>query len=230
MFGPQQEIRGRLRPYSRHMFGPTTAYLDMLFADHGIFRLVHLNRHRLSPRAWRSAQPAPHHIRALARSGIRTIVNLRGERASGSYWLEQAACERNGISLVNFAMRSRRAPTREELADAITLFDRIDYPMLMHCKSGADRTGLMSMIYLHLKEGVPMAVARRQLSMRYGYFRWTTAGILDLLCEHYAQDNRREPMSFAEWAHRRYDPTRLTEAFRAKGWLRRLADCVIGGK
>jgi len=41
----------------------------------------------------------------------------------------------------------------------------------------------MSMVYLHLKEGVVMTVARRQLSVRYGYFRWTRAGILDLLCE-----------------------------------------------
>jgi protein tyrosine/serine phosphatase len=212
------------------MFGPTTAYLDMLFADHGIFRLVHLNRHRLSPRAWRSAQPAPHHIRALAQRGIRTIVNLRGERASGSYWLEQAACERNGISLVNLPMRSRRAPTRDELTNAMAIFDRIEYPMLMHCKSGADRTGLMSMLYLHLKEGVPMAVARRQLSLRYGYFRWTTAGILDLLCEHYAQDNRRDRVSFADWVRERYQPAKLTEDFASKSRFRRLAHIFIGGK
>ena len=230
MFGSQQETRGRWRPYSRQMFGPTTAYLDMLFADHGIFRLVHLNRHRLGPRAWRSAQPAPHHIRALAQRGIRTIVNLRGERASGSYWLEQAACERNGINLVNLPMRSRRAPTRDELANAIAIFDRVEYPMLMHCKSGADRTGLMSMLYLHLKEGVPMAVARRQLSLRYGYFRWTTAGILDLLCEHYVQDNRRTPISFADWVRERYEPAKLTEDFGPKGSFRRLVHNLFGGK
>ena len=51
MFGLQQGFRGRSQPYSRRMFRPTTAYLDMLFADHGIFRLIHLNRHRLSPTA-----------------------------------------------------------------------------------------------------------------------------------------------------------------------------------
>lgn len=87
-------------------------------------------------------------------------------------------------------MRARRAPTREELKTAIELFDRIEYPMLMHCKSGAERTGLMSILYLLLKEGVPLAEARRQLSARYGYFRHTTAGILDLLFEHYAEYDR----------------------------------------
>jgi protein tyrosine/serine phosphatase len=102
--------------------------------------------------------------------------------------------------------------------------------MLMHCKSGADRTGLMSMIYLHVKEGLPMCVARRQLSVRYGYFRWTTAGILDLLCEHYNQDNHRDPIPFADWARQRYDPARLTEAFGAKSWGRRLSEYMIGGR
>ena len=230
MFGFQQDTGGRWRPYSRQMFRPSTAYLDMLFRDHGIFRLVYLNRHRLGARAWRSAQPAPHHIRTLARLGIRTIVNLRGERASGSYWLEEAACERHGIRLVNLAMRSRRAPTRDELTNAIALLDQIDYPMLMHCKSGADRTGVMSVIYLHLKEGVPMTIARRQLSLRFGYFRWTTAGILDLFCEHYAQDNRRAPISFPDWVRQRYDPSKLTEAFGSRSWLDRLTAYVFGGR
>ena len=230
MFGSQHDTRGRWRPYSRQMFRPSTAYIDMLLKDHGIFRLVYLNRHRLGARAWRAAQPAPHQIRALAQLGIRTIVNLRGERASGSYWLEEAACKRHGINLVNLAMRSRRAPTRDELINAVALFDQIDYPMLLHCKSGADRTGLMSMIYVHLKEGAPMTIARRQLSLRFGYFRWTTAGILDLLCEHYVQDNRRVPIPFPDWVRQHYNPARLTEDFGRKSWLERLIAYLFGGK
>jgi len=78
----------------------------------------------------------------LAQLGVRTVVNLRGERVSGSYWLEQAACEHHGMKLLNFPIRSKRAPTREELSNAIRLFDQIEYPMLMHCKSGADRPAL----------------------------------------------------------------------------------------
>jgi len=222
-------LRGPLRglQYSRQMFTPVTAYLNMLLVDHGIFRMVHLNRHRLSDKAWRSAQPAPHQIRALAQRGIRTIVNLRGERPCGSYWLEQAACERHGIRLVNMHMRSRRAPTREELRTAVELFNRIEYPMLMHCKSGAERTGLMSILYLFLQEGVPLSEARRQFSARYGYFRHTGAGILHLLFEHYVEDNKRQPMQFTQWAEKIYDPDKLTRSFRSKSWARRLADQVL---
>jgi len=46
------------------------------------------------------------------------------------------------------------------------LFGTLEYPILMHCKSGADRVGLMSALYLHTRHGVPISEARRQLSLR----------------------------------------------------------------
>jgi protein tyrosine/serine phosphatase len=217
-------------PRARQMFARAGSYLDMLFVDHGIFRLVYLNRHRLGDNAWRSAQPAPHQIGAMARRGIRTIVNLRGERRCGSYRLERAACERHGIALVNFHMRARRAPTRDELKATIELFERIEYPILIHCKSGADRTGLMSTLYSFLREGVPLAEAKRQLSPRYGYFRHTNSGILGLFIEHYLEDNRRRPVAFIDWIDKVYDPEKLKRTFDSKGWTTRLADQVLKRK
>jgi protein tyrosine/serine phosphatase len=209
------------------MFGPVASHLDMLFVDHGIFRVIYLNRHPLGERAWRSAQPAPHQIRALARQGLRTIVNLRGERVCGSYWLEKATCERKGIKLVNFNVKSRAAPTREEVKAAVELFDRIEYPALMHCKSGADRAGLMSVLYCFLKEGVPLEKAKQQLSPRYGHFRQAHTGILDYFFERYLADNARRPMPFLEWVDKVYDPDELKRTFRSKGWADRLVDRVL---
>jgi protein tyrosine/serine phosphatase len=199
----------------------------MLFVDHGIFRVLYLNRHRLGERAWRSAQPTPHQIRALARQGLRTIVNLRGERVCGSYWLEKATCERKGIKLVNFNIKSRAAPTREEVRAAVELFDRIEYPALLHCKSGADRAGLMSVLYCFLKEGRPLEEAKRQLSLRYGHFRQAHTGILDYFFERYLEDNARRPMPFLEWVDKVYDPVELKRTFRSRSWANRLVDQVL---
>jgi protein tyrosine/serine phosphatase len=184
-------------------------------------------RHRVGPKAWRSAQPAPRHIRALKRRGLRTIVNLRGERLCGSYWLEQAVCERKGIRLVNFQIRSRAAPTREEVRAARDLFDTIEYPMLMHCKSGADRVGLMSALYKFLKEGVPLEEARKELALRYGHIRQADTGILDRFFEKYLEDNKRQPIPFFEWLDTVYDPDQLKHEFHAQGWARRLVDQVL---
>jgi protein tyrosine/serine phosphatase len=215
--GWRQPLIDRAPPWVRRSFGPLGCYLDMLVIDHGIFRLAYLNRHRLGDRAWRSAQPAPHDIRAMADLGVRTIVNLRGPRQCGSYWLEQAACGKHGIELVDFTLRSRAAPRREEIRAAGELFDSVEYPILMHCKSGSDRVGLMSALYRHLKEGVPLAEAKQQLSARYGHFRATHTGILDCFFERYMADNERTPMPFLEWVDKVYDPDELQRSFRAGG-------------
>jgi protein tyrosine/serine phosphatase len=212
-------------PWMRGALGPVAAYLDMLFVDHGVLRLIYLNRHRLGERAWRSAQPAPNQIRALARHGIRTIVNLRGERQCGSYRLERDACRRYGIDLVDFKIRSRIAPRREDLKKARDLFECIQYPMLIHCKTGADRVGLMSVLYLFLKEGVPIEQARKQLSLRYGHLRQSRTGILDYFFERYLEDTTRRPMPFFEWVDTVYDPEELERAFQAAARRMRLRRC-----
>lgn len=223
----RQRLIGLAPTWVRRTFGPVFWYLDMLVIDHGIFRLLYDNRYRLGDRAWRSAQPAPHRIRSLRRKGLRTIVNLRGERQCGSYWLEQATCKRKGIRLIDFQIRSREAPTREEIVAARDLFERIDYPMLMHCKSGADRVGLMSALYRVFREGVPIAEAKSELSLRYGHFRQADTGILDRFFEKYLEDNARQPMPFLEWVEKVYDPDDLKRTFRASGWARRLVDQVL---
>ncbi len=86
------------------------AWTNMVLVDHGVFRLVYLNRHRVSERLWRSAQPAPHQLARFAREGVRTIVNLRGGREHGSWPLQREACERHGLTLAEFVVRSREAP------------------------------------------------------------------------------------------------------------------------
>jgi len=211
----------------RRSFGPPATYLDMLLVDHGIFRLFYANCHRISDQAWRSAQPAPHHLHRFARAGIRTIVNLRGERQCGSYWLEQRTCDRLGLKLVNFQMRSRAAPTYAELMGAKQLFEEVEYPMLMHCKSGADRAGIMSVLYRYLHEGVPLDEAKTELSLKYGHIRQADTGILDYFFEKYIADNAVRPMPFFEWARTVYDPDELKRTFHAKGWANRLVDSVL---
>ena len=202
----------------RRGLGPTASYLDMLFLDHGIFRLAYLNKHKLSPTVWRAAQPAPHQIKQAARLGVRTIVNLRGERLCGSYWLEQEACRRYGIELVNYQVRSRAAPTPAEIHGARALFDRIEYPMLMHCKSGADRAGLMSVLYRFLKEGVPLEEAKKELSLWYGHIRHADTGVLDYFFERYLADNAKQPIDFFTWLDTVYDPDELKRSFHASRW------------
>lgn len=211
--------RVRAEPYAR--------YLDMLLLDHLVVRLMFPNRHRLAPDAWRAAQPLPYQVRHHARQGIRTIVNLRGPADSSTYRLEKAACREAGITLVDFCVRSRAAPTRDEVLAARELFADVAYPMLMHCKSGADRVGLMSTLYLHTRHGVPISEARRQLSLRYGHIRQADTGILDLFFEAYLAYAAKTPIEFYDWVATVYDPAEVAANLHSRRWANRIVDKIF---
>ncbi|MFM9940333.1 MAG: fused DSP-PTPase phosphatase/NAD kinase-like protein [Hyphomicrobiaceae bacterium] len=205
-------------PWLRRTVGPVVHYADMLLVDHGVFRLFYLNRHRLGHEAWRAAQPAPHQIAAIKALGVRTIVNLRGARVCGSYWLEQSACARHGITLVDYQVRSRAAPSKEEVLGARTLLQSIEYPILLHCKSGADRAGLMSTLYMIVHEQQPVAEAKAQLALKFGHIRQSDTGILDYFFERYLAEAAVQPIEFFDWVETVYDPEELLRTYRSSRW------------
>jgi protein tyrosine/serine phosphatase len=190
------------------------AWTNMLLVDHGIFRLAYLNAHRVTPRLWRSAQPAPGQIAAFARRGVKTIVNLRGGREHGSWPLQKESCERHGIRLVDFVLRSRGAPDRETILGAQAFFAELEEPALVHCKSGADRAGFFSALYLLIHEQRPLAEAMSQLSLRYGHFRFAKTGILDAFFDAYRREGEAKGIAFLDWVATSYDPDRLEREFK----------------
>jgi len=211
----------------RRRLGPAGLHFDMLFIDHGVLRLMYLNRHTLGPEAQRAAQPSPGQIRAMAREGIRTVVNLRGPRFCGSYVLERKACAEAGLNFVDHQLRSRAAPTRDEIRGVRDLLDKLEYPILVHCKSGADRAGLMSVLYRHFRMGEPIETARRELSWKFGHVRNADTGVLDAFFERYLTDNAKRPMPFMEWVETVYDADELKSSFHANTWANRLVNGVL---
>lgn len=208
-------------------FARVVCYADMLFVDFGVIRFLTHNRHRLRNDVWRSGQPSPHHISGLARQGLRTVINLRGDQSAGTRWLEHDACQRHGIKLINLSLRSRSAPSKDELRAARQAIQDAAYPILVHCKSGADRVGLMSVLIEHERHDVPIALARKQLSLRYGHIRQAETGVLDAVFDRYVQDTLANPISFWTWVETTYDPHDIEGRFRARPWATRLVNTVL---
>ena len=120
---------------------------------------------------YRSAQPASADLSRYAMAhGIKTIVNLRGEnRGSSWYDAEIAESKQLGISHVDFRMSARRDLTRAEAAELIAILERAEKPVLVHCKAGADRSGLAAALYVAAVAKRGEAAAEDQLSIRYGH-------------------------------------------------------------
>ncbi|WP_375454485.1 tyrosine-protein phosphatase [uncultured Methylobacterium sp.] len=205
-----------------------SAWASMLFVDHGIFRIVYLNRHRVGTGGmWRSAQPGPHQLARFRSEGVRTVISLRGGREHGSWPLQREACARHGLTLVEFVLRSREAPARETILAARDFFAQVAYPAVMHCKSGADRAGLGAALYLILHEGRPVSEAARQLSARYGHFRFAKTGILDAFFARYAVEGEARGLDFLTWVETVYDAEALKRDFRPGFWSDVVVDRVM---
>ncbi|TVR08783.1 MAG: protein tyrosine phosphatase [Salinarimonadaceae bacterium] len=207
--------------------GRLRAYANMLFLDHGIFRLVYLNLHEVAPGFWRSAQPTPGQLARFARAGGRSVVYLRGGREHGSWQLEKEACARLGLTLREFVVRSRGAPERETALAAEAFFASLEKPALIHCKSGADRAGFVATLYKIVVEGAPADEALKQLSLRYGHFRYAKTGILDLFFERYRDEGETRGIAFGDWVANHYDPEALERDFHAGLFSELLVDRIM---
>ncbi|HVY87528.1 MAG TPA: tyrosine-protein phosphatase [Hyphomonadaceae bacterium] len=202
--------------------GRRRARRELVWGDHGFLRLRFRNLHKISDEMYRANQPSPEQIVRYANElGLKTIINLRGQSPKGYYLLEREACARNGIELVDFQVFSRDAPPRESVLAARDLFDRIAYPALMHCKSGADRAGVMAVLYQHYRKGLPIEQATEQLSRKYLHVREGKTGVLDFFFEVYLREGAPKGLSFTEWVSRDYDRVELKARF-LKTWKSKL--------
>ncbi len=194
--------------------GRRRARKELIWGDHGFLRLKFRNLHRISDEMYRANQPSPEHIAQYAKElGLKTILNLRGESPKGYYLLEKEACARNGIELVDFQMFSRDIPPPENVLEAKKLFDSISYPALMHCKSGADRAGIMAVLYMHFRKGQPIDQALEMLSRKYLHIRQGKTGVLDFFFETYLAEGASKGLSFEEWVEKGYDRASLKAKF-----------------
>ena len=196
--------------------GRVGAYLDYLWKDHAYLRLGFSNAHWISEELARANQPWPHQLAEWKRKGIKTVVNLRGGFDASFHALEKEACERLGLEMVNFTITSRDAPSRERVRGAKELFETLRYPAMMHCKSGSDRAGIMSVLYMHFRKGLPIREAMEQLHLRYLHVKQGNCGVLDYTFERYLAEGEPKGLSFLEWVESDgYDAAQIKADFRA---------------
>lgn len=197
------------------------AWLDFLVMDFAILRVFWKNFGDVGTRgqAVRMNQPFPGDIRKAAARGVKTIVTARHDPRHGGNALVAAECEALGLDYFTFpGLYSRMTPAKETLLAAPEFFARLRYPVLLHCKSGADRAGFLSALYRIVAEGASVHAAKEELSLRYLHFSTSKTGILDAVFAAYLTAHPDEDVPFLDWVRDGYDPAALTAGYRAGGF------------
>lgn len=143
------------------LFGGYIGYLQLSGNFHEV----------IAGEVYRSAQPTPADINSyVGQYGIRTIVNLRGENPNSDWYRKEVqASEQAGVKHIDFALSASKEVTADQARQLVALLKDAPKPILIHCQAGADRTGLVSVLYLQQVAGRDEATAERQLSIRFGH-------------------------------------------------------------
>lgn len=104
------------------------------------------NFHQVDDHVYRGAQPSGDGFRYLAGIGVKTVVDLRGTEARSE--AEESLVRAAGMRYVHVPMTGLVAPTDAEIVKILGILeDQSGGAVFVHCKRGADRTGVVIAAY-----------------------------------------------------------------------------------
>jgi protein tyrosine phosphatase (PTP) superfamily phosphohydrolase (DUF442 family) len=170
------------------------------------------NVHEVIPgKLYRGAQPSAASLESLVqRYQIRTVLNVRGCCWPDVWYRAEAeTCQRLGVNLEDVCFSAVHYPSRHELRILIDVLDRAEQPIFVHCRHGADRTGIVGVVAQLLLEDRSYGAARRQLSLRYGHVPIGKTTVLDRFLQLYedwltATGQEHAPKLLRHWALNEY--------------------------
>ena len=102
---------------------------------------------QITPEIYRGGQPTPEGLQSISKSGIKTIISLRGrdEVVSETQPIEEAYAKANGIAFQRYPIPG--VPTVTDALRIIALIESAEKPVLVHCLNGSERTTVIMGFY-----------------------------------------------------------------------------------
>lgn len=135
--------------------GGYTCYLVM---DHNFHVVV-------AGQVYRSSRMSPAVLaRVIQSHDIKSVLSLIGFSQA-----ESNAVRAVDAHYFDVSISDRHEVSGEKLNKIIAVLRDAPKPLLIHCKAGADRTGLAAALYCYVVKGEPAAAADEELTLRYGH-------------------------------------------------------------
>ncbi len=129
----------------------STPVLESAYGQKLKIKGIH-NAGKITNVLYRGAQPKQEGLEELKKSGVTTIVDLRGEDHDKAEW-ERKQTEALGMRFVHIAVSGWSPPTNEQVVQFLSLFrenpkkDNPKQKVFVHCRFGDDRTGVFVATY-----------------------------------------------------------------------------------
>ncbi|MGI8639715.1 MAG: protein tyrosine phosphatase family protein [Pyrinomonadaceae bacterium] len=140
------------------------------------------NFNQISENFYRGAQPTKEGVKELAKMGVKTIINLRGE--SDLTRAEERWAKAAGVKFINIPLSNWFEPKAAQVQKVLDLIDDPkNQPVFVHCKRGADRTGIIVAVYRITRENWTARQANSE-AKKFG-FGWWQVWMKDYINDYY---------------------------------------------
>jgi protein tyrosine phosphatase (PTP) superfamily phosphohydrolase (DUF442 family) len=167
----------------------------------------------LRGRVYRSGQMGAQALGSHVRDHkIRTVLNLRGSHPEEAWYRqERAEVLAQGATQIDVAMSSCEWMSRAQARAVVNVLNTCEYPVLIHCWRGAERTGLISAFTELLRPDGSLRSARGQFSIVHLFLPLGDGAIMPEHLDRY-EDWLKErglnhtPSEFKRWVAEGFQP------------------------
>lgn len=205
---PAPNIEGKAKLRRRLMIAGGVLLLCTAFGlANSRMYLFYSNFHTVvENQVYRSARPNPDRIQHwFDQYRIRTVIDMEcGDQR------DEPKMKSLGIVEQDIKWPSSRLPSTDRLRGLIRAIETCPRPLLIHCRAGAERTGVASVIAAMAIDHEDYATARGQLSSRY-FHVWHDPDRAEGVVDAYEEYCRAKKMGtggwdeFRQWAMTVYD-------------------------
>jgi protein tyrosine/serine phosphatase len=156
--------------------------LLLLSISYVLYFEVQGNFHTITPgEAYRSAQLDGHKLEYyIKKYNIKSILSVRGDNKNAGWYRDEIkTCIDNCVVRYSVALSVEHEPSQTDIKKITEIFNKARRPVLIHCKAGADRTGLVAAMWKVIVDKEPKSEAEKQLSLMFFHFSIGRTASLD---------------------------------------------------
>jgi protein tyrosine/serine phosphatase len=121
--------------------------------------------------AYRSAQLDSDELEYyIDKYNIKSILNLRGKNPDAPWYVEEIEISKeHNVMHYDIPLSASHEPGNDDIQMITEIFRSAPRPILIHCRGGADRSGLAAAMWKVIVDKEPKSEGGKQLSILYGH-------------------------------------------------------------